>query len=424
MTSTGPVPRSADRSPGCSSPTSPGSSPGPYATMLLADLGAEVVKVEGPAGDDTRTWQPPVRDGVATYYLGVNRNKRSVALDLKDPDDLAAGPGARPAGRRGRWRTSGRADWRGSAWTTRPWRRCNPGVVYASISGFGSGRAGAALPGYDLIVQAISGLMSLTGSPTASRTAPASRCSTSWPGCTRRSASSRRSTAPRAGRGPARRGQPAVVGAVGAGQPDQRVRRRRRRPVPDGQQPPEPVPLRAAAVRRRRADHHRRQRRPVPQAVRGARRAGAAPTTRGSRATRTGRRTATSCGRCWSSGCRPARRWSGSARSSRPASRAGRSTPIDQGVALRRGGRPGPGRRWWGRAPRGAVGAQPDHLLAHAGGLPAAATDARRARRRDPTLAGRPAERVRGGRLSRPSCVPDVARHVHRRRDPAARART
>src|SRR3954447_19692156 len=62
---------------------------GPYATMLLADLGAEVIKVEGAAGDDTRSWQPPVRDGVATYYLGVNRNKRSIALDLKDPDDRA-----------------------------------------------------------------------------------------------------------------------------------------------------------------------------------------------------------------------------------------------------------------------------------------------------------------------------------------------
>ena len=60
---------------------------GPYATMLLADLGAEVVKVESPAGDDTRTWSPPVRDGVSTYYLGVNRNKRSVALDLTDDGD-------------------------------------------------------------------------------------------------------------------------------------------------------------------------------------------------------------------------------------------------------------------------------------------------------------------------------------------------
>src|SRR5713226_810968 len=63
---------------------------GPYATMLLADMGAEVIKVEGPGGDDTRTWQPPVRDGMSTYYLGVNRNKRSIALDLRDPGDLAA----------------------------------------------------------------------------------------------------------------------------------------------------------------------------------------------------------------------------------------------------------------------------------------------------------------------------------------------
>ena len=63
---------------------------GPYATMLLADLGAEVVKVEAPGGDDTRSWQPPVRDGISTYYLAVNRNKRSIALDLKDPKDLAA----------------------------------------------------------------------------------------------------------------------------------------------------------------------------------------------------------------------------------------------------------------------------------------------------------------------------------------------
>ena len=61
---------------------------GPYCTMLLADMGATVIKVEGPAGDDTRAWMPPVRDGESTYYLSINRNKRSIALDFNDPDDL------------------------------------------------------------------------------------------------------------------------------------------------------------------------------------------------------------------------------------------------------------------------------------------------------------------------------------------------
>src|SRR5829696_7422878 len=137
---------------------------GPYATMLLADLGADVVKVEGPRGDDTRTWQPPVRDGVATYYLGVNRNKRSIALDLADPDDCTA---ARELARRAdvlveNFRPGGLARF-GLDYETGAGD--NPRVVYASISGFGSGPEGAKLRGYDLIVQAISGLMSLTGSP-------------------------------------------------------------------------------------------------------------------------------------------------------------------------------------------------------------------------------------------------------------------
>ena len=137
---------------------------GPYATMLLADLGAEVVKVEGPGGDDTRTWQPPVRDGVATYYLGVNRNKRSIALDLRDPADLAAG---QELARRAdvfieNFRPGGLArfglDYESVS-------AGNPAIVYASISGFGSAPEGAPLPGYDLIIQAMSGLMSLTGDP-------------------------------------------------------------------------------------------------------------------------------------------------------------------------------------------------------------------------------------------------------------------
>jgi crotonobetainyl-CoA:carnitine CoA-transferase CaiB-like acyl-CoA transferase len=136
---------------------------GPYATMLLADLGAEVVKVESPAGDDTRTWMPPVRDGVSTYYLGVNRNKRSIALDLKDPADLDVAQ-----------RLAARADVLIENFRPGGLRRfgldydtvaaANARIVYASISGFGSG-AGASYPGYDLMVQAISGLMSLTGDP-------------------------------------------------------------------------------------------------------------------------------------------------------------------------------------------------------------------------------------------------------------------
>jgi crotonobetainyl-CoA:carnitine CoA-transferase CaiB-like acyl-CoA transferase len=137
---------------------------GPYATMLLADLGAEVVKVEAPAGDDTRTWSPPLRDGVSTYYLGVNRNKRSVALDLKDEGDVAA---ARELARRAdvlveNFKPGGLARF-GLDYDSVS--ADNPRVVYASISGFGSGPGGRELPGYDLMVQAISGLMSLTGSP-------------------------------------------------------------------------------------------------------------------------------------------------------------------------------------------------------------------------------------------------------------------
>ena len=196
--------------------------------------------------------------------------------------------GARPQGRRRRsprpasWpagptcssRTSSRAGWPGSAWTTRASRPATRGVVYASISGFGSGPGGRDLPGYDLMVQAISGLMSLTGDPDG----PPYRAGISvfdvMAGLhatigVLAALNARHDTGPR----PARRGQPAVVGAVRAGQPVQRVRRRRRRPLPDGQQPPEPVPLRAAALLRRRPDHHGRQQRPVPPPGRGARRA-------------------------------------------------------------------------------------------------------------------------------------------------------
>jgi len=136
---------------------------GPYATMLLGDLGATVIKVEGPGtGDDTRTWVPPTTaEGVATYYLAINRNKHSIVLDLADPADLALAH-----------RLAARADVMIENFKPGGLSRfgldhgsvaaVNPGVVYCSISGFGSA-GGASLPGYDLLVQAMSGLMSVTG---------------------------------------------------------------------------------------------------------------------------------------------------------------------------------------------------------------------------------------------------------------------
>ncbi len=136
---------------------------GPYATMLLADLGAEVVKVERPgAGDDTRAWGPPwAPSGEATYFLGVNRNKRSVALDLKAPEGLAA---ARRLAERADVVVEnfppGTMDRLGLGYDAV--QAANPGVVYASITGFGRA-GGAGLPGYDLLVQAVGGLMSVTG---------------------------------------------------------------------------------------------------------------------------------------------------------------------------------------------------------------------------------------------------------------------
>jgi crotonobetainyl-CoA:carnitine CoA-transferase CaiB-like acyl-CoA transferase len=137
---------------------------GPYCTMLLADLGADVIKVESPGGDDTRSWVPPVTDdGVSTYYLSINRNKRSVALDLRDDGDRAL---AQELARRAdvfvqNFKPGGLARF-GLGYEAVS--AANPAVVYASISGFGLA-GGKDLPGYDLVVQAMSGLMSLTGEP-------------------------------------------------------------------------------------------------------------------------------------------------------------------------------------------------------------------------------------------------------------------
>jgi len=136
---------------------------GPLATMVLADLGAEVVKVERPGrGDDTRGWGPPWDErGRATYFEAVNRNKRSVALDLADAAGAAR---ARELVRASHVLVEnfrpGVMESFGLGYEEL--RVEQPDLVYCSITGFGSG-AGAGLLGYDLLVQALGGLMSITG---------------------------------------------------------------------------------------------------------------------------------------------------------------------------------------------------------------------------------------------------------------------
>ena len=136
---------------------------GPHCSMLLADMGATVIKVESPQGDDTRTWMPPTKNGVATYYMSINRNKKSLILDFSSEEDRKVG-----------LELIKRADIFIENFKTGGLKKfgfdfdsvstINPKLIYLSISGFGTAE-GAWLPGYDLIVQAVSGLMSLTGDP-------------------------------------------------------------------------------------------------------------------------------------------------------------------------------------------------------------------------------------------------------------------
>ncbi|MDV7083900.1 CaiB/BaiF CoA transferase family protein [Rhodococcus opacus] len=133
---------------------------GPYATMLLADLGADVVKIErAGVGDDTRQWGPPWVGDESTYFQSVNRNKRSFAWDLRDPADLQQ---ARELAARADVVVEnflpGTMDRLGLGYDTV--REINPDVVYCSVTGFGGENN---LPGYDLLIQAVGGLMSITG---------------------------------------------------------------------------------------------------------------------------------------------------------------------------------------------------------------------------------------------------------------------
>ncbi len=137
---------------------------GPYATMMLADLGADVLKVEHPErGDDTRHWGPPFAGGESAYFLSVNRNKRSVGVDLKDPEGLEKVKKLATSAdvlienmRRGALEKLG-LGYEGL-------KEVNPGLVYCSITGFGPGED-EERPGYDFLVQARGGIMEITGFP-------------------------------------------------------------------------------------------------------------------------------------------------------------------------------------------------------------------------------------------------------------------
>jgi len=139
---------------------------GPFAAMTLGDLGADVIKVERPGiGDQSRTWGPPFQDDESAYFMSVNRNKRSVILNLKTE-------GGRGAMQRLLQRADvfllnlPRADQRranGVDWETL--HALNPRLIYCLISGYGATGPDADRPGYDLIAQGLSGLMSITGEP-------------------------------------------------------------------------------------------------------------------------------------------------------------------------------------------------------------------------------------------------------------------
>jgi formyl-CoA transferase len=137
---------------------------GPYCTMMLGDLGADVIKVESPQGDDTRRWGPPYQGGESAYYLCCNRNKRGVVLDLTtDTDrDIARKLAARSHVIVENFKLGTMEHW-GLGYEELS--RDNPAVVYCSISGYGRTGPDASLSGYDYVLQGVGGIMSITGEP-------------------------------------------------------------------------------------------------------------------------------------------------------------------------------------------------------------------------------------------------------------------
>ncbi len=139
---------------------------GPYCTMILSDHGAEVIKIEPPQGDEVRDWGPPFLGDDASYFLGINRNKRSIGLDLGKPAGrailLRMLEGAdilvenfKPGGME-KWGLGYAADLAPKF----------PGLIHCRVSGFGGEGPLGGLPGYDAILQAFTGLMSINGDPT------------------------------------------------------------------------------------------------------------------------------------------------------------------------------------------------------------------------------------------------------------------
>ena len=238
--------------------------------MLLADLGATVIKVESPAGDDTRTWMPPENGGVATYYQSINRNKRSDRARLRRrrrrrPRPRAAAP------RRHRHRELPARQPRQVRPRLSPRRAAQPAAdlpVDHRLRHGGGSLAARLRP------RGPSGLRADEPHRRTRRTRlPVRRRRVRRDDrAARDDRRPRRPPATRRHRArPARRGQPAVVGVVGPRQPVRRLHRWGSGAPPHGQRPPERLPVSADADEGPRRDHHGRQRSPVPVAVRGAR---------------------------------------------------------------------------------------------------------------------------------------------------------
>ena len=396
---------------------------GPYCSMLLADLGATVIKVESPAGDDTRTWMPPERDGVSTYFMSINRNKQSIVLDFRDPDDVAL---VHELFRRAdivieNFKPGGLAKF-GLDYESA--RAINPALIYLSISGFGTAE-GAWLPGYDLVVQAVS------GSDEPDRRARRAGVPRRDLGvrrhdraCTARSACSPRSASARE-TGQGQHVEVNLLSSALSGLVNQSGAFTAGGVVPHrmGNAHPSVYPYQTMPTKDRDviiAAANDRQFRRCARCWASPR----SPTTSGSVSTPTAPRTAISSIRSWSTSLASGRPTTCSSHSTRPACRADRSTRSARASSWPSGSGSNPASRWATAIVRSTSSATRS-LQRRRHPLRRAAAPARRALRRDPGLAvatPRPRTFLTGARDIRH--VPNGPRRVRRRLDQAARSRS